>query len=207
MTAHSDATRRRALQLYKKGLFLRDIADVVGAHVTTIEAWKKVWGVARKTKHPRYHPEKTIRAAMTAYVKGESCDSIGARLGVARATVISWATRRRVERKTKPDTHKTNTATRRRAVKLYAAGKSGNWLGDTFGVSPDTIYRWCRLAGVPVRPREPQPQLDDERVLATHRQWKSVRITAEILGISRTGVQRSLRRSRATTATEQKAAA
>jgi transposase-like protein len=90
-----------------------------------------------------------------AYRAGSSIDSLAARLGVNRTTIISHLDRRGIERRR--SVRKMTDRSVRQAAKSYAAGESLVQVASQFGVDARTLAREFRRAGVPIRPRRGWP--------------------------------------------------
>lgn len=191
--------RRRVLRLYqRKDLTLYAIVAATGVSIDTVCRWAHEAGLWRGNAKRRTSPA-TIRRAVQMFAKGERSQRIAELLGVSRSAVDDWARERKVTRPAPLDLKRHPPSIRARAVEMYASGKSSTYCSDVFGVNATAILEWVREAGVEVRGAPQHRKLDDASILATYEREKSTRKVAELLGISRSGVRASLRRSNATT--------
>ena len=193
---HTDATRRRSLQLYQRNdLTLADVAEMAGASVETVRRWASAAGLSRRNGGACSIPTRTVGAAMELYAGGMSPRRIAERLGISRDSVERHAKKTGTERKAPIDRKRLPASVRRRAVELYSGGRPATWVSEVLGISWSAVLSAARAAGVKIRPSRSDLKLDDARVRAAYERLRSTRRTAAELGVSRSGVVASLRRS------------
>lgn len=95
--------------------------------------------------------ESTIDDLVSAYLAGSSIDSLAAKLGVNRTTIISHLDRSGIERR--KSVRKMTDRSVRQAAKCYEAGESLKVVAARFGVDAKTLAREFRRACVPIRRR------------------------------------------------------
>ena len=97
----------------------------------------------KKTDRPKAYPDKTLRAMATLASKTSMWNA-------ADEFKVSWATIRRACRITgiKPWRRPSNAMAKMHALKMRSEGKTYVAIGRAVGYSCQSIYDWCKMAGV-----------------------------------------------------------
>jgi transposase-like protein len=103
----------------------------------------------------RRQSETTTDEIVSAYLAGSSIDSLAAKLGVNRTTIISHLDHRGIERR--KVARKMTDHSVRHPTKQYKAGDSLKVVARRFGVDTRTLAREFRRAGVEIRRRHGWP--------------------------------------------------
>ena len=97
-----------------------------------------------------------VDALCSAYLKGVSIDSLAARLGVNRTTIISHLDRSSVKRR--KAVGKMTDRSVRQAAKRDESGDSLKVVAARFGVDAKTLAREFTRSGISIRQRSGWPQ-------------------------------------------------
>lgn len=84
------------IELYAKGVPVRDIVERFGCSRNTVLRYARAAGLAKRPKH---FPEKIRLAALAMYKDGRSIAEIQARLGVSQSYISNLATKEGINRR------------------------------------------------------------------------------------------------------------
>jgi transposase-like protein len=191
--AASVEVRELILKRYAAGESTIALAREFAVSKTAILRWAHLTGtpLPERDTNPGWinksHPLAVRKAAVDAFVAGESSIVVARRFGVHPKTVRWWATKTGYRRAGASSRAAFTAEVKLEVAAAYAAGEPSWEIAERFGCSTPSIRAWAKAAGVPFQkrrrrgrsgpPRSALPVTDDVRVM-----WIEEIIAATIVG-------------------------
>ena len=150
-TTETQRERRKAevCRLYSGGMTLKGLAAIVPESHETVRSWLMEQGIPIRRRGVK--PSDLKDAAIRLYQSGLTAQQVSERIGVSPSSVYLWCKQAGVELRSMGSRHYMDSI-KVQAVEMYERGVSSNVIGGMLGVSASTVIRWCRGAGLDIRP-------------------------------------------------------
>jgi transposase len=149
----SPAELRRLYQ--RERMAAGEIGERFGVSGRTVSGWLRQLGIAprpQSQRRRRHRPPNPVELRRRYVADGLTPGQLATRYGVSASTVTRWLKDAGISRR--PPGRRSHAPAGEELRWLYqVGGLSTAQIGQRYGVSQQTAYRWVRAAGVPLRPQ------------------------------------------------------